>query len=308
MRFHSTAAFNDKVKATTAAHDECVAALNRDDDSDESADKLSAHMATVIECLQHPAVTPTELGLKLCLYRDNNVGYWSAEARDAFEALINDTVTLQAHYPGPEMFRALEDWRRAEEAYQYTADHESELGETARVARSGAFRAVMATPCTTAGDFIAKAYVNLVGLVGHTWFGEAKEQGWGNIWDANIALEDDERDDTCAFHRAAYFDIDHSDIGANLLAYGQPHFSAELWMERADALGLRVGLVNVKGGRTLWQSMDTDAEHDSPAGREVDRLRRILAFDAKVRTAEIMEEIERDWPQLISGPVMAGES
>lgn len=162
----------------------------------------------------------------------------------------------------------------------------------------------MATPCTTAGDFIAKSYVNLVGLVGHTWFGDAKEQGWGNIWDANIANEDDERDDTCAFNRAAYFDIDHSDIGANLLAYGQPHFSAELWMERADAIGLQVRVVEFQGKRTLWQSMDIDAPHDSPAGREADRLRRLLAFDT-LRSLDVMEEIERDWPQLISPPVKA---
>lgn len=304
MRFHSTIAFTEKLNAATLAHDECVAALARDDESPEASEKLSAHMASVVECLQHPAVTPTELRLKLHLYRDNNVGAWSAEARDAFEAMINDTVTLQGHKPGPDIYAALREWRAAEEAYQFCTDIESADGEAACAARSVAFRKVMGTPCTTAGDFIAKAYVNLLGLVGHTWFGENREAGWGNIFDVNIALEDDGQDDTCAFHRAAYFDIDHCDIGANLLAYGLPEFSAEQWMERADAVGLQVGVVSIEGKRTLWQAMDTPAPHGAPADREVARLRRIIAFDP-FRASEVMDEIEREWPQLVARPSAA---
>lgn len=308
MRFHSTIAFSEKLKAARVAQDEFEAAFDGAPDNDTTRGKLKAQMASVIDCLQHPAVTPTELRLKLSLYRDNNVGLWSDRptALDAFEAIINDTTTLQSYYPGPEMFQALADWRKAEEIYQFAPDLESDEGNQICEARSAAFRALISMPCTTAGDFIAKTYVNLLGVLGNTWFGDNREAGWGNIFDINTANEDDERDDTCAFHRAAYFDIDHSDIGANLLAYGQPHFSAELWMERADAIGLRVGLVNVEGSRTLWQSMDTDAEHDSPAGREVDRLRRILAFDADLRTVDLIDEIERGWPQLISGSVGAG--
>lgn len=308
MRFHYTKVFADKLNAVTVAHNDFVTAFDRDSAGAETSDKLSAHTAAIADCLQHPAVTPTELRLKLCLYRDNNVADWSDRpaARDAFEAMINDTVTMQGHYPGPDMFAALLDWRNAEEIYQYTSDLESIDGEAVRTARSAAFRKVMATPCTTAGDFIAKTYVNLLGLVGHTWFGDYQDKGLGNIFDVNIANEDDERDDTSAFHRAAYFDIDYSDIGANLLAYGLPYFSAEHWMERADAVGLRVGIVAVEGRRTLWQSMDTSAEHGTPAGREVDRLRRIIAFDP-IRTSDVMDEIERDWPQLIATAPKSGE-
>jgi hypothetical protein len=306
MRFRSTKAFNQKLVATTAAHRDCISEITRNDESDEAAAAVAAHMSSVIECLQHPAVTPTELCHKLILYRDHNVGSWSAEGRDAFEAIINDTTTLQGHYPGPAMFEALADWRKVEEIYQYAPDLESDEGNRICNARSSAFRALMSTPCTTAGDFIAKTYINLLGLLGHTWLGTNREAGWGNIFDINIAIEDDERDDTCAFHRAAYFDIDHSDIGANLLAYGQPHFSAELWMERADAIGLRVGLIAVNGVRTLWQSMDIEADFGTAPYREADRLRRLIAFDHRVRTTEVMEEIERDWPQLVSSSSATG--
>ncbi len=307
MRFHSTAAFGEKVKAIKVALGEFEVSFDRDAEGNDTAEMLKAHMASVIECLQHPAVTPTELGVKLSLYRDNNVADWAdgPMSRDAFEAMINDTVTLQGHYPGPDMFAAFAEWRKVEEVFQYAPDHESEEGGVSCRLRSLAFRVLMSTECTTAGDFIVKSYVNLLGLVGHTWFGDAKESGLGNVWDINIANEDDPVDDTCAFHRAAYNDIDYTDIGANLLAYGLPVFSAEAWMERADAIGLRVGVVDFQGKRTFWQSMGTDADPASPAGREAYRLQRIMAFDT-IRTAEVVQEIERDWPQLISPSPVGG--
>ena len=297
MRFHTTTPFNHLLVAIHKAQADFETAFDEDPEGEQTKAGLQDHMTAVYECLQHPAVTPTELRLKLCLYRDNNVADWTDRpaSRDAFEAMINDTVTLQGYYPGPDMFHALADWRQAYEPFQFI-DTDSDDGERAARDRTCAFRALMDTYCTTPGDFIAKSYVNLLELLGHTFRGEPT----GNIFDPNIDREDDEIDDTCAFHRAAYFDIDHSDVGANLMAYGRPNFSAEHWMERADAIGLKVHVIAASDDqqRMLWVATDIDAEPNTPPSREANRLQRILAFDP-VRRIEVVEEIQRDWPQLI---------
>src|SRR5690606_13003246 len=99
---------------------------------------------------------------------------------------------------------------------------------------------------------------------------------------------------------------DATDVGANLLAYGLPYFDAAKWLERADAIGLRVDLVQQQDGSWLFgQCMDlTDEENrgNNPRiQREQNRLQRIIANDygGERRISLLCEEIRRNWPQLV---------
>lgn len=243
--------------------------------------------------LAFPATTPTELQIKLQRIFDRDITGW-ASWEQIQPALLADLRRLQGHPVSRAIAIAFVRWRAIHEVWHFDTD-----GDQNSEAHSEAYHALMATPCTTAGDFMAKAYVNLLGEHGSTLRGTAKADMTGNMWDVDISQADDDREHGEVWQRAAYADLDGSDLGRNLLAYGLPHFSAELWMERADAVGMRVSLiVQEDGSRVFGISEDHDSE-DVPefVHRERSRLQGIWAFD-RSRTAELCDEIIREWPQL----------
>lgn len=297
MRYHFTLPYIQAKARAKVAWEAYEAAFDKDDSSPETSAASAAEYAAFEEFLCFPAVTPSEVREKLRRALDREVYLWSdgAGAR-IFEALQDDLSRLQQHPVSPELAKWLVDWRTHFEAWNLLPDTEDFFHESGPE-RSRAYRGLMAEPCTTPGDFIAKTYVNLIEGIGGTLVGAAKADLSGNIFDIDIASQSDPVDEQEVWHRAAYQDLDDCDVGRNLLAYGLPYFSAEKWMERADAVGLQVyATASLTGfGYTL-------AENDAPVERirrERERLRRIIATGHTIRGCMIIDEIEREWPQLI---------
>lgn len=298
MRYHFTLPYIQAKARAKVAWEAYEAAFDKDDSSPETSAASAAEYAAFEEFLCFPAVTPSEIREKLRRALDREVYLWSdgAGAR-IFEALQADLSQQQQHPASPEVGQLVEDWSKIYEEWHCLSDYDDDVSAAIGERRTAAFRRLMSEPCTTPGDFIAKAYVNLIEGIGGTLYGAAKADLSGNIFDIDIATQTDQRDEQEVWHRAAYQDLDDCDVGRNLLAYGLPYFSAEKWMERADAVGLRVyANPDLTGfGYTL-------AEDDAPVERirrERQRLRSLLATDGLVRGCKIIDEIEREWPQLI---------
>lgn len=296
MRFHTTLPFSAKRRAASDAYAVFSTEFDRDDSSAATKRASLAEGKAIEEMLVHPALTPKEVQTKLELVFERDVLMWDFGPAAA-AALVNDLQRLQGHPVSPMIAEALAAWRATHEAWSLAGDDEDGKGD----AHSAAYHVLMETPCTTAGDFMAKAYVNLLGDNGSTLHGEAKADLTGNLFDIDIDQAVNMIDQGEVWQRAAYADLDASDLGANLLAYGLPHFSAEHWLERADAVGLQVSaIIHEDGGRGFCQSFPIhDGPNSARIDREWDRLHRLAAFPEGNRVQALIAEIEAEWPQLV---------
>lgn len=192
-----------------------------------------------------------------------------------------------------------EAWRSAYQAHAIASDlneDDEDLDGEELQNENIAFRALMAAPCASPGDFMVKCFVNLLDQLGSAEHGEAKLDGTGNLWDVDVPKANPSGDLDSAWERSAYHDLDQSDLGACLLAFGRLDFSAGDWLRRARALKVPIGLTVT--GPNEWSlhvgpyAGDDDCERRR---RERARLERLLEFDPARRQA-VIEVILRAWP------------
>lgn len=196
--------------------------------------------------------------------------------------------------PEPSLIEEFNRWKLAQAAVERAVGGDEDM-----VAEATAYSVLMDAPCGTPGDFMLKAYVNLLGHRGSTLHGEAKSDGTGNLWD--IELGDIERpaDQDGEYILAAYRDLDASDLGACLLAFGEICFCEIAWIDRVLAVGMVPWIVS--------DALHLGEPFDQPPARirrERDRLKRLFTFDPS-RQRIVCSEIKRNWPQLITKAITA---
>lgn len=317
MRFHITTEHSELLSKWRQDYDEHDAFAEAGDDgvsfggTEESDLASKAEYASLDAYLRSPAITPTEMRQKIATMRKRgplhpNEMCWNEEGIAAYlDRIENDLAQMQGWPVSHNMLTAWMLWREHDERYALTVTDEE--NDALIPERNALHKQLHETPCTTPGDFILKQYARLHGVIGSTHYGQAKEDGNGNLHDIDI---DGEIMEGGLFelveYPALYADIDTTDVGANLLAYGLPYFDSEAWLERAVAVGQGVSLVQQQhGGWSLGLHLVYPEENEGKAPtsrirRERDRLLRILNFQgAGDRHRAVGDEIRRNWPQLL---------
>lgn len=305
MRYHLTMPFSQAHTEYEAARHEYATF----DDNDRAAEaRANERLDKADEALWGaPAVTPTEIAMKIRAAQARGSEDFPIESFYSVKHMLADLERQQGWPCSPDVLAAWAAWRDHEERYEAAASRSDAEGDALLPERNALHKQLHETPCTTPGDFILKQYARLQGVIGHTLYGAAKDDMTGNRYDIDI---DGEIMEGGLFEEveypALYHDIDATDVGANLLAYGLPYFSAEKWMERADAIGLRVNMVQQQDGSWMFgQHMDLEGEenrgNNERLRREQDRLMRIVAKDygGERRASLLCDEIRREWPQLM---------
>lgn len=242
--------------------------------------------------LSTPAGTAAGLGEKLALIEGREMAGWKDWSRHR-DAIARDLLELRR--PAATLHEPFGAWRAAFLAYGTGCD-QSSIGDDAEQRKTAlcdttaqAFHALLAAPCASPGDFMLKVYVDGLQTLGRVEPGS---------WDIDIAQADHVTIFHDAWQRSAYRDLDQSDLGACLLAFGRLDFSASDWIERALALNV---LLDVHGAGAGQVSLRINHHHPGQCERrqrERRRLTRLLAFDPS-RTIAVGEAILRDWPQLV---------
>jgi len=299
MRFNTTEAFAKlrvRVDQALAVHTHC---FNIDSNSSATTRAVHAYGDAVKALVECPAITADELVQKIDIMVGSNFHHYAGggEAK-AFAALRADVERLKEYPVSPKIAGALSTWRTTQEMCFGAGEEKAHFFEMA-------FIFMMNMPCVTPGDFIAKTYINLIRALGSTY----RKSGTGNLFDIDLDTDIDQNagDDILEerWYRAAYQDIEHSDLGANLLAYGLPTFSAFDWVERAEMVDLKIGvMIDADGKRSF--SITSPDQDNSALSRERYRLERIWAFDL-TRTGLLIEEIVANWPHLVTAALVSPE-
>lgn len=253
-------------------------ALLSRDDLDEETDRKNEDDFYERRCrlLIRQAETPAELKAKLDLVWDQDLTNWNAwdMVRSAIEC---DLARLERHEPSRAMWVAFQQWRATNLAHQRGDEGASEI-------HSKALLALMSTPSATAGDFILKSYVDLLGRLGGSLD--------GNLFDPNTTELDDEALYDAAYLRTLYDDLDATDLGACLLALGRTHFNPRTWLERARALGIGIAVIGTNSDKPVVETQPRE-QSDPRLARDQGRLLRLLATDSH-RVNQLAEFIERE--------------
>ncbi len=230
------------------------------------------------ELLMTPAGTVSGLGEKLAIIDEREIRLWEDWPRYR-DALDRDFLDLRR--PAATIRLPFEAWRAAYLAHYHCTGSDDEAHGLCTL-ESEAYKALLAAPCCSPGDFLVKAYVGLINELG-----SGVPDPNRSAFEIDIEKADHPAWGDDAWQRSAYRDLDHSDLGAGLLAFGRLEFSAEEWLERAEAIGLSVRLVPAErhsvGGLVVEMR---DDGCDERITRERNRLRRMLAFDP--RRAELI--------------------
>lgn len=296
MRLHYTAAFEETRAELRAAIEHYRTFDDEGEGAEEREEAAGKRLHAADEAFFGADIyTASEVLAKFNLGVERAYNSFELTAFYSEDAIRLDLERLRRLEPSPAIYTMFMNFRRAAEAEQ-----DAGAVDSAHEKRSKAYLTLVRAACTTPGDFILKQYLRLLEVNGGCLAGRWKEDLTANPWDVDISDDVDEGCHDTADKHATYADIDGTDIGANLLAYGLPHFDAEAWMEAADRIGLHVDvIVAADGKRTFgWCEPLGDEALTERIKRERDRLIRIMNFEPG-RIRDIADEIERDWPQLI---------
>lgn len=202
----------------------------------------------------------------------------------------------------PAVATAFNAWRDAWLAQCYHDQTEPETNdETLRLNDlvSDGAQALFRVQCTAPGDFIVKAYVNLLWCAGHTNTREVLLNGTiGSFFDVNLSEIDSDSLLTDDYYRSVYADLDGNDVGRCLLAFGLPAFSANDFVEAADRADVYVDvIVGIEGDRRL--SIVGNANGECAVERQQLRLRLISSEKGSGRTRLLGEHIVKHRPHRV---------
>ncbi|EJU14959.1 hypothetical protein LH128_01247 [Sphingomonas sp. LH128] len=266
--------------------------------SDEESIKDAAeHLQQALwDYVATPAYNGREILLKLEELLDH-----TPEWRDHASAIERDLTDAARPQPSRPMFAAFHAFRDA-----WIAQGEQDLSQRATNSEEirlhdvvfSAVKVVFAIPCATPGDFLVKAYVNLLWHTGHTAGFDGRPVATGSFFDPDLLNIDTDSLVSDEFFRKAYIDLSECDLGACLIATGHINFDPPAWLARADTIGLPISLiVKPDGGRSLcFGVIDTD---DERVQREERRLQQILNFAGQRRWKAIADFITEHRKDLI---------
>jgi hypothetical protein len=297
MRFSGTIEHSHRLDAwreAYAKHDEFAEA---GDDGlaaggTEAADKAGdVELATLDALLFAPSVTTIEMQDKIKVMRDrgplreDNLCWNEKDMTRILDQMERDLVQLHRPSCSPRMAEAFKDWAEAQACFYSEREiQDDELGKRGD-AVTAARATLSALPCTTAGDFIAKAFVDLVNEVGATF---PEEAGGPFMPDMTGAHPQDQR---------VYSDIRESDLGCCMIALGRVDFDAARWVTVARLHRKGVNVMLTDRGRRLSLSME------GPHTEMDDLLQRLTANGLRqissARCVAIADEIEANHPDLV---------
>ena len=299
MRFHYTAAFCDAHTRYDAARKE-YAAFDETDAVAES--RAESHLGAADTLFFNvDAYTPTEVLAKVEAAHDR--------ARDDFpltdfyriDAVRQDMERMRRYSVSPAFADQWEAWAKLDEAW--ACGEEVLSGMPVEDLRNQGYCALQTTGCVTPGDFILKRYMALLTSYGGCDNAAEREAMTANRWDIDTSTFAEEARFDHADLLGAYDDIDSTDLGANLLAYGKLDFDAEAWMEAAERVGQEVNLAQQRDGTWMFGTSLLYADEGSTRPRirrERDRLLRLKAWQGGAdRHRLLAEEIRANWPQLL---------
>jgi hypothetical protein len=297
MRFGITMAHSKKHQAwqdAYAEHDGFASAGNDGSAAGGTGEADAAGNAeyrALSDFLAHPSTTALEVQDKLRAMRErgplslHNLCWGDEEITTWLDGVEHDLVTLNRPNASPEIANAFTAWADAQEhfyALKRSDDDElSKLG-TATTTAADTLRAI---PCTTAGDFIVKAFVDLIEQNGAT----VAEDGGGAFVPDVQHLD--------KWDRRIWDDIRESDLGCCMIALGRADFDARRWTSATKAHGKEVNVLLTDRGRTLSLGML------GPHNLMNDILQRLTAnglrMVSKSRCVAIADEIEAHYPGLV---------
>lgn len=242
-----------------------------------------AEYERLFRLMMRRAETPSEIKAKLDLVFDREL--FDSRGWDLMrDAVDRDIMRLNRPEPSNDMRAAFERWRTAAKALCEAVG--DAIGDDRCHARSIAFRQVLAQPCASAGDFMVKAYLELLT--------EAGGAVGGNDFDPDTEEFANAQDDGEAYKRSVYADLDGCDLGACLLAFGRIHFNARLWVERAGVIGMPVVVQRSDAAEVAIQIMRAP-QADPRIAREQERLIRLVEYDPR-RVNQIVDLLDGNSP------------
>ncbi|WP_159981888.1 MULTISPECIES: hypothetical protein [unclassified Novosphingobium] len=299
MRIRSTLAFSD----AKTNHDRCCASWARRDEfvRDErftaaDVEGLKANLLANAESLiKTRALTGKDIAEKLTVMLEYPGSGFS------WRALEKDIEAVDRPEPGPALRSAYAAFRTAwlamgehDTSDAYTDAEATRLSGHVHSTLQSVFRA----PCTTAGDVLVKSYAHLLWHATHTNTRDIRGTGTGSFFDIDLAGIDSDSLLTDDYYRAAYDDLDHSDLGACLLSTGRIDFDARSWLDRAESIGMSVTLI-VRDGEKQRISIGMIDSDDERLQREERRLQRLMAFDHAARWAAVSGFVTDHRPELL---------
>ena len=243
--------------------------------------------------MTEPAQSPGDILAKLRIFLDREMYGWDGprnpDASATYRGILeNDLRSLMRPCVSAEMADAFERWADAWQAF-HDAEYDSEdkLPFDVIHTESMAWGNVMSIPCSTPGDFLAKAYVDLLQDVG----------AWSDGFPFQIkgAFEQEEGvQDANAF---LYDDLRNCDLGRCMLALGRIDFDAKAWIEATVAVGGQFKVMIDPSGRTFWQGMDPDNQTDHAKARHR-MLQELIGGEFHVeRTKAVCDLVEAHYPE-----------
>nr|WP_086491248.1 hypothetical protein [Novosphingobium panipatense] len=212
-----------------------------------------------------------------------------------------DLEAMSRPEPGPDARRAFAAFR---DAWVAQAEHDASEAHTDEEAFRlsdivfDTLQSLFRVPCTTAGDFLVKSYAHLIWHAVHTSSPEARKAGNGSYYDIDLNGIDADSLVTDDYFRSVYDDLNHSDLGACLLATGSIDFDPRGWLERAERIGMTVNIIEKDGGAQALTLGMIDSD-DERLQREERRLQRIMTFDHSRRWSAVSGFICEQRPDLV---------
>lgn len=310
MRFHMNPQFvaeKAKVANSKAALDHERAMV---DHPSHPADELSLQNAQdSLDCAVADFVcAPAYNGREMLLQLEMLLGHtdeWLSNG-GAFE---NGLTAAARPQPSPPMIAAFASFRTAwvEMAeHDLSSVHTNENEQRLHAGMFAAQEGVFAVCCATPGDFLVKAYVNLLWHAGHTASAHLRNGDTGSFFDIALSEIDSDSVLTDTYYRSVYDDIDHSDLGACLVALGSIDFDPGLWIDRAESIGMSVSVIvaDCFKPRLAFGMIDSA---DDRLQREERRLQQIMTFDHRSRWPALLRFITEHRPELVAYKVPAVE-
>ena len=263
--------------------------------SDASKEALTAKCAALDAFLLTPCRHPGDVAAKLDVI-------WKEELfeKDDFgllrSSLKRDLLELSRPGASEAMKTGWARWAAAINALEYGELVQDDDGDAASDEHAAAFRGILAIPCTTAGDFLVKAYVELITECEHSarqpsgFLFEVKDD-WRS--DQEHYLENDARE-------AAIDDLDNCDLGRCMMALGSLDFEPSAWIAAAKRANVAFHLIIERGGQRSFCFKEFSRNSNNPVARKREmRVRALINFNHEARYQEVADEIEQFHPDLI---------
>lgn len=302
MRFNTTIAHSQMRSAWEDADAKQNAFAEAGDDGtsrggSEDADRAyEAETGAMCNFLRHPSTTPAEIQDKIAFMRErgplaqDNLCWNESDMTATLDCMERDLMQMARPNVSPAVNVAFLVWSEAHEEFwsrsEWPDDELARLGEAEDLAAT----ALHEQPCTTPGDFIVKAYVELMSEYG------AQGHGTDGLEFLVDGAKISHRPDQTRLR-----DIMDCDLGCCLVALGRSDFDARRWMIQAERFEKRVTVT--LSGTAAETKRGLAFGMDGTHSQMEEILQRLTANGLRMvsreRCVSIADEIEANWPLLV---------